>query len=96
MSTGQLSDAETVWRNILEIHLRHLKPQHRDVIGARNVLASTLSREGKHAEAAEQYREVLAVLERSRGPGDPDVQRARRNLERATKATAAAPETPSP
>jgi tetratricopeptide (TPR) repeat protein len=95
MKTGHLGEAEVIWRNILEIHLGHLKPQHRDVIGARNVLAATLSKEGKWAEAAAQYREVLAALEPSRGPDDPDVQRARRNLERATKA-AAAPGNPRP
>lgn len=86
MATGQLHDAEVIWRPILDTHLKHLKPQHPDVLGARNVLAATLSREGKFAEAADQYREVIAVLEEVRGADDPDTLRARQNLERATKA----------
>jgi len=85
IATGQLHDAEIVWREILDVHLQHLKPQHPDVLGARNVLAGTLVREGKFAEAAAQYREVVAVLEKARGADHPDMVRARQSLERALR-----------
>ncbi len=89
MATGQFGDAETLWRRILDIHQKNLKPQHPDVIGAHNVLANTFFREGKFAEAAAQYREVLTVLEKLRGPDHPDTVRVRQNLERVLKAQAA-------
>ena len=86
MATGNLGEAEALWRRILEIHLANLKPEHPDIIAARNVLANTLVKEGKYSEAASQYREVVAALEKLRGPEHPDTVRAKQILERTLKA----------
>ena len=86
MNTGKLGEAEALWRRILEIHLAHLKPDHPDMISARNVLANILVKEGKYAEAASQYREVVTLLEKLRGPEHPDTVRAKQILERTLKA----------
>jgi tetratricopeptide (TPR) repeat protein len=87
MATGKFGEAETLWRRILEIHLAHLPPQHPDIIGARNVLANVLVKEGKYSDAASQYEQVVSILEKSRGPENAETLRAKQNLERALKAS---------
>ena len=86
INTGKLGEAEALWRRILEIHLARLKPDHPDIMSARNVFANILVKEGKFSEAASQYREVVSALERVRGPQHPDTVRAQQNLERTLKA----------
>ena len=49
MATGNLHDAETIWRQILDVHLKQLKPQHPDVLGVRN-------RPGEYARPGGQVR----------------------------------------
>ena len=57
-----------------------LGAEHPDTLATENNLATFLSRQGKHAEAEEMLREVLAVEKRVLGTEHPDTLATANNL----------------
>ncbi len=57
--------AEHVVSRALSLRIEALGPTHRETSDTREFLARTLARLGKYTEAAQQYQQEIAVLERS-------------------------------
>jgi len=63
----QLSEAEALHREALEIRRKLLGPEHPDVADAMNVLASDLQGRGRYAEAVEIQRPAIAIARKQVG-----------------------------
>ena len=59
-------------REVLEVRKRVQGPEHPDTLATASNLASSLSGQGKYAEAEQMEREVLAVETRMFGAEDPE------------------------
>ena len=68
---------------------RVLGAEHPDTLAAARNLVSSLSRQGKHAEAEEMQRAVLAVRKRVLGAEHPDTLAAASDMLQATRKRAA-------
>ena len=67
-------------REVLAVQKRVLRAEHPGTLTTANNLASSLSRQGKHAEAEEMRREVLAVRKRVLGAEHPSTLQTAHNL----------------
>lgn len=61
-------------------HHAALGPDHPDTLAAQQEMAYVLGGQGRHFEAHQLYRRVLAARERTLGPDHPDTLRCRHNL----------------
>jgi tetratricopeptide (TPR) repeat protein len=77
---GQYSDAERIFRTVLQERERVLGPEHTDTLVARSRLENALYYQGKYAESETEARALLAVQEKKPGPEHPDTLKARNNL----------------
>ena len=91
LTMGRLDEAESTWHRVLSTQLANFHAEHAEVLNTRSVLAYTLSREGKFADAAAQLREILTALEKTRGPDNVDTKIARQTYERMLKAAGGSP-----
>ena len=73
-------EAEKVLHEGIDYESAILGPENKDVLEFRELLASTLAREGRNTEAVHDFREILAIRERTGQPGDVGVARAKSNL----------------
>jgi tetratricopeptide (TPR) repeat protein len=77
---GQYSDAERMFRVVLQERERVLGSEHPDALETRNDLEAALYYEGKYAEAEAEARTLLAIRGKVLGPEHPDTLRTRNNL----------------
>jgi tetratricopeptide (TPR) repeat protein len=91
LNAGRLDEADNTWRRILQIQQANLHAEHNDILNTRSLLAYTLSREGRFADAAAQLHEILTALEKTHGPDHVDTRIARQNYERMLKAAGGKP-----
>jgi tetratricopeptide (TPR) repeat protein len=80
VAQGKYSNAETVFRSVIEARTRALGPEHPDTLDSRHRLIYALSRQSKYAEAEAEAREVLRLREKVLGPDNPDTAVSRYNL----------------
>jgi tRNA A-37 threonylcarbamoyl transferase component Bud32/tetratricopeptide (TPR) repeat protein len=71
LSLGQYERAETHLRTALRFNTEHHGPRDRDTLRVRNLLATTLDRTHRGAEAETLIRRNLADCRRALGPDDP-------------------------
>ena len=77
---GQYSDAERIFREVLQEREHVLGPEHPDTLATRNELEIALFYQGKYAESEAESRALLALKEKVLGPEHPDTLKARNNL----------------
>src|SRR5260370_15163008 len=77
---GQYSDAERMFRVVLQERERVLGSEHPDTLETRNDLEVALYYGGKYAEAEAEARTLLAIRGKVLGPEHPDMLRTRNNL----------------
>jgi len=77
---GRYIEAEAEYRQVLDIELRLVGPDHPDSMSARYELARTLADEGKSADAEVELRRVLDFSLRVLGPDDPYTLSARNSI----------------
>ena len=77
---GQYSDAERIFRAVMQERERVLGPEHSYTLAARSRLENALYYEGKYAESEAQARAILAIQEKTLGFEHPDTLKARNNL----------------
>jgi len=77
---GQYSDAEALFREVLQERERLLGPEHADTLNTRSNLETALYYEGKYAEDEREIRALLALKEKALGFEHPDTLKARNNL----------------
>jgi tetratricopeptide (TPR) repeat protein len=80
VAQGRYSNAETVFRSVIEARTLALGPEHPDTLDSRHRLIYALSRQSKYAEAEAEAREVLRLREKVLGPDHPDTAVSRYNL----------------
>jgi tetratricopeptide (TPR) repeat protein len=68
---GKLAEAETVFREALEMRRKLLGNEHGVVAGSLSDLGNVLERDGKLAEAEMAYREALAIERKLFGSPHP-------------------------
>jgi hypothetical protein len=78
--TGQLTAAQSNYRQLLDVAQRVLGPDHRDTLITRSNLATWRGRAGDVAGAAEAFEELLSDVLRMLGPDHADTLSARGNL----------------
>jgi tetratricopeptide (TPR) repeat protein len=77
---GQYSDAERIFRAVLQERERVLGSEHADTLVARGRLENALYYEGKYGEAEAEARAILAIQEKTLGLERPETLKARNNL----------------
>ena len=77
---GKYSDAEKLYRSVIETRSRILGPEHPDTLASRHRLVYALNEEEKHAEAESEAREVAELREKILGFEHPDTLLSRYNL----------------
>jgi tetratricopeptide (TPR) repeat protein len=80
VAQGKYSDAEKLFRSVIEARARTLGPEHPDTLDIRHKLIYALSRQSKYAEAEAEARQVLKLREKVLGPDNPDTAVSRYNL----------------
>ena len=80
VAQGKYSDAQKLFRGVIEARARALGPEHPDTLDSRHRLIYALSRQSKYAEAEAEAREVLRLREKVLGPDNPDTAVSRYNL----------------
>jgi tetratricopeptide (TPR) repeat protein len=80
VAQGKYSDAEKLFRSVIEARARALGPEHPDTLDSRHRLIYALSRQSKYAEAEAEARQVLRLREKVLGPDNPDTAVSRYNL----------------
>ena len=80
VAQGRYSDAEKLFRSVIEARTRALGPEHPDTLDSRHRLIYALSRQSKYAEAEAEAREMLRLREKVLGPDNPDTAVSRYNL----------------
>lgn len=77
---GDYATAEQYRRRSVEIRQRELGAEHRDTLGARNGLASTLRAQSRYDDAETMHRETLETQRRVLGPRHEDTLISQANL----------------
>ena len=77
---GKFSDAEKLYRRVIELRSRVLGPEHPDTLASRNRLIYALNEEEKHAAAEAEARQVVKLREKILGFEHPDTLLSRYNL----------------
>jgi tetratricopeptide (TPR) repeat protein len=77
---GQYSEAESLFREVLQERERMLGAEHADSLETRSQLENALYYEGKYAEDEEQIRVLLALKAKALGLEHPETLKARNNL----------------
>ena len=80
VAQGKYSNAEKVFRSVIEACTRARGPEHPDTLDSRHRLIYALSRQSRYAEAEAEARQVLKLRERVLGPDNPDTAVSRYNL----------------
>jgi tetratricopeptide (TPR) repeat protein len=80
---GKFSDAETLYRRVIELRTRVLGPEHPDTLASRNRLIYALNEEEEHDKAIAEARQVVALREKILGYEHPDTLLSRYNLANA-------------
>ncbi len=80
VAEGRFSDAEPLFRNVIEIRARVLGPEDPDTLNSLHSLIHALNRQSKYAEAATEARQVIKLCEKAFGPEHPDTIASRLNL----------------
>src|SRR6476661_7422125 len=80
VAQGKYSNAEKVFRSVIEARTRALGPEHPDTLDSRHRLIYALSRQSRYAEAEAEARQVLKLREKVLGPDNPDTAVSRYNL----------------
>jgi tetratricopeptide (TPR) repeat protein len=80
VAQGKYSNAEKVFRSVIEARTRALGPEHPDTLDSRHRLIYALSRQSRYAEAEAEARQVLKLREKVLGPNNPDTAVSRYNL----------------
>ena len=80
VAQGKYSNAEKVFRSVIEARTRALGPEHPDTLDSRHRLIYALSRQSRYAEAEAEAREVLRLRAKVLGPENPDTAVSRYNL----------------
>ncbi|KAI9035586.1 uncharacterized protein KD926_003246, partial [Aspergillus affinis] len=71
-SDGRYSEAEIVFRNVLEMLERPCAPEHPNTLTSVSQLGWVLARQGKYEEAEAMHRQALQGREQILGPEHPD------------------------
>jgi serine/threonine protein kinase/class 3 adenylate cyclase len=77
---GDYSEAERLFRSVIEERTRTLGPEHPDTLDSRHRLIYALTRQIKYAEAEAEARQVLKLREKVLGPEDVDTLVSRSTL----------------
>jgi tetratricopeptide (TPR) repeat protein len=77
---GRYAEAEPLYERSLAIREKALGPEHPDVGGSLNNLATLRTRQGRSFEAQHLHQRTLAILEKALGTEHPDVGRSLDNL----------------
>ncbi len=80
---GKYSEAETLYRRVIELRTRVLGPEHPDTLASRNRLIYALNQEEEHDEAIAEARQVVTLREKILGYEHPDTLLSRYNLANA-------------
>ena len=80
VAQGKYSDAEKLFRSVIEARARALGPENPNTLDSRHRLIYALSRQSKYAEAEAEARQVLKLREKVLGPDNPDTAVSRYNL----------------
>ena len=78
-------DAETLFRETLEVHRRVLGPEHPDTLAVIGGMGSVIKQQGRHAESEAIFRKLLEVQRRVSGPEHPETLKSMHNLAQAIK-----------
>ena len=81
-ATGDLAEAEALYRRALISKERRLGPRHPDVAVTLNNLAMLHRMQGREVEAAAACRRALVIFDEALGADHPIVRACRENLER--------------
>ncbi|MGC8645901.1 MAG: tetratricopeptide repeat protein, partial [Thermoplasmata archaeon] len=77
---GKYPEAETLYKEALEIRIRSLGSNHPDVANTKNNLALLYYNQGRYSEAETLYKEALEILIKSFGEIHPDFANTMKNL----------------
>ncbi|MBX7083418.1 MAG: serine/threonine-protein kinase [Nannocystaceae bacterium] len=77
---GRLTDALAIAREALDQAIAAYGADHGEIVLALNAVANLETRVGRLASAASNYRRAIAIVERERGPTDPDLGALLHNL----------------
>ena len=80
VADGKYSDAEKLFRLVIETRTRALGPEHPDTLDSRHKLIYALTRQTKYVEAEAEARSVLALREKTLGSESPDTLDSQYNL----------------
>jgi tetratricopeptide (TPR) repeat protein len=80
VAQGKYSDAEKLFRSVIEARARALGPENPNTLDSRHRLIYALSRRSKYAEAEAEARGVLRLREKVLGPDNPDTAVSRYDL----------------
>jgi tetratricopeptide (TPR) repeat protein len=80
VAQGKYSDAEKVFRGVIDARARVLGPAHPETLDSRHRLIYALTRQTKYPEAESEARAVLKLREKSLGPEHPDTVVSRYDL----------------
>jgi tetratricopeptide (TPR) repeat protein len=80
VAQGKYSDAEKLFRSVIEARARALGPENPNTLDSRHRLIYALSRQSKYAEAEAEAREVRRLREKVLGPDNPDTAVSRYDL----------------
>ncbi len=79
---GHYTEAEAVYRQVLEARLRVLGPDHRDTLTSQHNIADVLAAQGKAAEAEALFRQVLDAKLRVLGLDHPSTLSSQQEIAR--------------
>ena len=74
------AEAESLWRDVVDLRTRALGAEHADTLRSRMGLAVAMDAQGKYEAAANENRQIVMVQERLAGPEDRDTLASRNNL----------------
>jgi tetratricopeptide (TPR) repeat protein len=77
---GKYSDAEKIFRSVIEVRAHVLGPEHPATLDSRHRLIYALTEQSKHAEAEAEARQVLELRVKVLGREHPDTLVSRYNL----------------
>jgi len=77
---GRYAEAESVYRDALQVQRRVLGPQHPDTLLTMDNLNNTLAEQGRYAEAERLCRETLDIRRRVLGPEHRDTATSKYEL----------------
>jgi tetratricopeptide (TPR) repeat protein len=80
LAQGKYSEAEKLFRSVIEMRTSVLGPEHPDTLASRHRLIYALNQEEKHTEAEAEARQVVKLREKILGSEHPDTLSSRYNL----------------